>query len=482
MKAKSGFMALALLALVLSSGMALPAQDRDDTLETVKKTGRAFSKLVKSAVPAVVFIKVEKQFEQRGVYFNDPYDLFGEDMLDRFFGMRAPRGRMQPRRFLMKGQGSGFIISKDGYILTNNHVVGDADKISVKLKDGREFTAKRIGSDPGSEVALIKIDADNLPFLEAGDSDKIDIGEWVIAVGNPFGLAETVTIGVISAKGRNSLGLAEYEDFIQTDAAINPGNSGGPLLDIDGKAIGINTAIFSQSGGYSGIGFAIPINMAMAVKEQMLKNKGAVVRGFLGIKMQELTRDLAEMFGVIDAKGVLVAEVIPGSEAEKAGIKQGDIITAIDGAPVLSASDFRNRISLTPPSAELTLKVFRDRKEMAIKTRIGHEQPEPAEVAPPEDEEIRQIGLDVAPLTPEVAARLGYEGESGVVAVEVKEGSLAENAEIRPGNLIVSVNRKPVKDARDFAKAVADFGKSKLLLLLVKDAQSSRYVLLRSEQ
>ncbi|NLE65787.1 MAG: PDZ domain-containing protein, partial [Lentisphaerae bacterium] len=193
------------------------------------------------------------------------------------------------------------------------------------------------------------------------------------------------TIGVISAKGRNSLGLAEYEDFIQTDAAINPGNSGGPLLDIDGKAIGINTAIFSQSGGYSGIGFAIPINMAMAVKEQMLKNKGAVVRGFLGIKMQELTRDLAEMFGVIDAKGVLVAEVIPGSEAEKAGIKQGDIITAIDGAPVLSASDFRNRISLTPPSAELTLKVFRDRKEMAIKTRIGHEQPEPAEVAPPEN-------------------------------------------------------------------------------------------------
>lgn len=482
MKEKLGRISLALLMIVFSAGAGFGAPDKDDTRETLKKTGRAFAALVESAVPAVVFIKVEKEHENRGFYFNDPYDLFGDDMLDRFFGMRAPRGQRKPPRYMIKGQGSGFIISKDGYILTNNHVVGDADKISVKLKDGREFTAKRVGSDPGSEVALIKIDADNLPFLEPGDSDKMDIGEWVIAIGNPFGLAETVTAGIISAKGRSSLGLAEYEDFIQTDAAINPGNSGGPLLDIDGKVIGINTAIFSQAGGYTGIGFAIPINMAMAVKEKMLKNKGVVVRGFLGIQMQELTRDLAEAFGIKDANGILVAAVIPGSEAEKAGLKQGDIVTAIDGAPVLSASGFRNRISLTPPDTELTLKIIRDKKEMVVKTKVGHEQPEESETALLENRDGRQVGLAVMALTPDMAARLGYEGESGVVVMEVKDGSLAGDAGIRPGNLIVSVNRRPVGDGREFEEAMADFAKSGLALLLVKDNQSSRYILLRAEQ
>jgi len=274
------------LGLVLSLAGSVVAQSGT---QSAKELSSAFSTAAKAAMPAVVSIKVEKavqvspmEFGSAGG-FNDPYGLFDDDLLRRFFGDKLPPQQQQsPRKHLEQSLGSGFIISKDGYIITNNHVVGDVDTITVELKDGRKFeNAKLIGTDPDSEVALIKIDGGDFPVLPMGNSEKIEIGDWVIAIGNPFGLNETVTVGVISAVGRSNVHIAAYEDFIQTDAAINPGNSGGPLINLDGQVIGINTAIFSQSGGYMGISFAIPINMARAIEEQ-LKKQGRVVRGYLG--------------------------------------------------------------------------------------------------------------------------------------------------------------------------------------------------------
>jgi len=278
-----------------------------------------------------------------------------------------------PRKFQQRGQGSGFIISKDGYILINNHVVGDADLIKVKLSDGREFKAKVIGTDPQSDVAVIKIDATNLPVLRLGDSDKLEVGEWVIAIGNPFGLSQTVTVGVVSAKGRSRIGINDYEDFIQTDAAINPGNSGGPLVNIHGEAVGMNTAIFSRSGGYMGIGFAIPINMAKAIKDQLLK-KGKVTRGWLGVVIQDIDEELAKSFGLEKTEGVLIAEVSEGSPAEKAGLKQGDIILRLNGKKVDDLGELRNKIALTAPGTKVKLEVLRENKRRTIQVTIG-EQP-----------------------------------------------------------------------------------------------------------
>ena len=291
-----------------------------------------------------MFIQVEKQVPAGHMYqFNNPFDLFGDDFAERFFGVprrprpdrRAPNRNRQPM-FKQTGQGSGFIISKDGYILTNTHVVGDVDTITVRLSDGREFKAKRIGADPRTEVALIKIESEgDLPVLEIGDPEKLQIGEWVIAIGNPFGLKETLTVGVVSAKGRSNIGITDYEDFIQTDAAINPGNSGGPLLNIDGKVVGINTAIYSRSGGYMGIGFAVPIDMAMRIKDQLVTS-GRVTRGYVGVYLNpgEVTEEMAKSFGRNEAGGVLIAEVEKDGPADKAGIRSGDILTELNGVKI----------------------------------------------------------------------------------------------------------------------------------------------------
>ena len=335
------------LGTAVLGGVGLAA-DNASPVDVLEQTGKAFSHVAKTATPAVVFIRVEKVIEagmRRPHAYNDPFGFFGDDMLERFF-----RYHGQPqRRFRQEGAGSGFIITKDGYILTNSHVVGDADRIRVKLHDGREFDAKRIGSDERSEVAVIKIEADNLPTVKLGDSSALDVGEWVIAVGNPFGLTETVTAGIVSALGRNNIGIADYENFIQTDAAINPGNSGGPLLNIKGEVIGINTAIYSQSGGYMGVGFAIPINMAASIKEQLVKS-GKVTRGYLGVYLQAVTPDLAETFDLKeDVSGILVADVEDDSAAEDAGLQQGDVIIGLNGRDVDDIGRFRNEVSSFPP-------------------------------------------------------------------------------------------------------------------------------------
>ncbi len=457
------------------------AKTLDPDIILLDRTAKAFAKVVQKARPAVVFIKVEKTIESRGnqgpFNFMEPFDFFNDPFFERFFGPRYHRPQPK-RKFKQRGQGSGFIVDKRGYILTNNHVVGDADLIEVKLFDGREFKAKVVGTDPQSDVAVIKIDADgDLPVLPLGDSDKAEVGEWVIAVGNPFGLSETVTVGVVSAKGRNRIGINDYEDFIQTDAAINPGNSGGPLINIRGEAIGMNTAIFSRSGGYMGIGFAIPINMAKAVMKQLIE-KGKVVRGWLGVVIQEIDEDLAKSFGLKKPEGVLVAEVSEDSPAKRGGLKQGDIILQLNGQKVKDAGELRNKIALTPPGTKVRLLVLRDGEKKLLVVKIG-EKPGETTIAGVRKGILKKLGLSLQDLTPELAEQFGYKEGQGVLVSEVEPGSPAESVGIRAGYLIEEVNRIRVKTVAQCMNALS---KSKhRVLLRLTDGQITRYVVIRLE-
>ncbi|WP_456432141.1 DegQ family serine endoprotease [Thermosulfuriphilus sp.] len=454
----------------------IEAQSRD--IQVLQQISRAFAAVVHKAAPAVVFVQVERIVEQRGPAFGpepfpfeDPFHFFGPDFFERFFGQRFPR------KFRQMGAGSGFIVSPDGYILTNNHVVGKADKITVKLADGRQFRAKVVGTDPQSDIAVIKIDADNLPILPLGDSDKIEVGEWVLAIGNPFGLTQTVTVGIVSAKGRSGIGITDYEDFIQTDAAINPGNSGGPLVNLKGEAIGINTAIFSRSGGYMGIGFAIPANMARIIMDQLIKT-GKVTRGWLGIVIQDLNEDLARSFGLKEPEGALVTEVAKESPAAKAGLKSGDVIVSFNGRKVKNVAELRNQVALTSPGTKATITVIRDGRLRKLRVVIG-EQPKRFGF-PTRNELLEKLGFSVRNLTPDLAKELGYKPGQGVVVDEVLPGSPAALAGIRPGHLIEEVNRKKVHNLKEFLEALSA-GRSNQILLLVRDHGYSRYVLLRLE-
>ena len=392
--------------------------------QAAKELSKAFSAAAKAAMPAVVSIKVEKTVTGPvmgfgGPGFNDPLDQFPEEFRRRFFGRRGPQ-QQTPRKYHQEGQGSGFIISEDGYILTNNHVVGDVDKITVELKDGRTFTnAKLIGTDPDSEVALIKIEGDKFPVLPMGDSSKIEIGDWVIAIGNPFGLSETVTVGVISAVGRNNMHITKYEDFIQTDAAINPGNSGGPLINLDGQVIGINTAIVSESGGYMGIGFAIPINMARSIGEQ-LKTDGKVSRGFLGLGAQDVDADAAGLLDLKDATGIVIAEIVSGSPADKAGLKVNDVILAINGKKIQSYDAFRNEVAMLSPGSKVRLEISRGGKTRELTATLGERPDETtAQKEPPASESQRALGLEVQDLTEDLAEQLQLKAGEGVIVTAV---------------------------------------------------------------
>jgi len=475
-------LAAALIAAVVCWTNTDTVAEKQGPPAILEQTGSAFAQIAEKATPAVVFIKAERTIEvgmpAQPFSYNDPFGFFGDDFLDRFFrgyghGVPQPRSR----KYKQRGQGSGFIITKDGYILTNHHVVGDADKITVKLQDGRELDAEKVGTDAKSEVAVIKIKAENLPYLEMGDSSKIRVGEWAIAIGNPFGLTATVTGGLISAKGRSGMGIADYENFIQTDAAINPGNSGGPLLNIHGQVIGINTAIYSKSGGYMGIGFAIPINMAKSIKDQLV-NDGKVTRGYLGVAIQELTRDLAESFGLKDGKGILVADVTEDSAAEKAGLKQGDIILEMDGKPTGNVGDFRNKVASNPPGTKLTLTVFRNGKEKKIDVKTG-ELPDDMEAAGSSSEIAEKLGFSVQDLTADAAKKYGHEMGAGVLVSTVEPNGVAWQAGMRPGILITSVNREPVNSVNDFMKALSKA--KEIVLLRITDGNYSQFVVLRFE-
>lgn len=449
--------------------------------EILQKTSQAFTSVVKKATPAVVHVRVEKTVGAKNYNFQGE-EFFNNPFFKRFFGPEFHRQMpQQPQKRKQRGQGSGFIISKDGYILTNNHVVADADTITVTLSDKTRKEAELIGSDPQSDVALIKIDNGNdLPVLPMGDSDALDVGEWVIAIGNPFGLDQTVTVGVVSAKGRSRVGINEYENFIQTDAAINPGNSGGPMLNINGEVVGINSALFSRTGGYMGIGFAIPINMVKTINDQ-LKKHGEVVRGWLGVAIQDVDENLAKSFNLEKAHGILVSEVQKDSPAEEAGLKQGDIIVELNGIKMQDVNDLRNRIALIIPDTKAELTIIRNGREKAIDVTIGEQPDDFGRAAQPAGDFSEGFGLSFQELTPELAEQLGYEGETGVVVGDVEPDSPAASAGLKPGHLIQEVNRQRVENLQDVKAVIKQSANSKRMLLRVKSDRFSQYVVLVAE-
>jgi serine protease Do len=472
---KSGLVILSVWFLACTLLLPGGTQAQTPATSTARELSNAFRSVARQTVPAVVFITAEKTVESRNPSArNNPFERFGEDFFERFFRWGLPEGQ-QPRE-RQQGAGSGFIISQDGLILTNHHVVGEADRVIVKLNDGREFTAKTIGTDPPSDVAVIKIDAKDLPVLLLGDSDTMEVGDWVIAAGNPFGLTESITVGVISAKGRSRLGIADFEDFIQTDAAINPGNSGGPLINLQGEAIGVNTAIASRSGGYMGIGFAIPSNMVKAVKDQLVTS-GKVVRGYLGVRIQELTKALAQSLRIDTTEGILVADVSKGSPAAQAGLKRGDVILAFNGRPTHDPGQLRNLAAMTAPSTKVPLQILRNNKKQEITVELGELPREQTaartgeEAQPP-----AQLGFNVQNLTPELAKQLGSDDTKGVVVAQIDPRSEAYQAGIRRGMVIREVNHQEVNNTQDFRQAVQKAEQDKQLLMLVQSQQATMYI------
>ena len=482
---KTGF---ACLLLVLVSFITIPAYALDDGVENLRRTGKAFASVARQVSPSVVFIQVEGKASATSITqlpspFGDQWP-FGDDFFKRFFGdefpgsPRSDRPQGERRSF---GQGSGFVfLSKDGllsdkvYILTNNHVVENAEKIRVQFQDGSEYSAKITGRDPQSDVAVIEIKAGGLPALTLADSSELEVGEWVVAIGNPFGLSHTLTVGVVSATGRTSVGINDYEDFIQTDAAINPGNSGGPLANLDGNVVGMNTAIFSRSGGYMGIGFAIPSNLLKAIANQLI-GQGEVTRGYLGIVIQQLTPELAQSFNIESGQGILVAQVSEDSPAQKAGLHQGDVIIAFAGEPVKDLGGFRNRVSLTPPGMQEQLTILRDGKRKILNVTIGKlSQDKPIVQGPAQSAE--EIGLTVQTLTRQLAEQFDAEPGEGVVVTQVRPGSISARAGIEAGAVILQVNRKAVKSADEFQRAVEESIRGKRVLLLIRQGGMQRYV------
>jgi serine protease Do len=464
-----------LTCMIVIATPVMAAKNGD--IEQLRMMSRGFSKVAEEATPAVVFIRAEVKSQGPGYGENgEQLDAFSQEFFRRFFGGQG--GMMPDQQHPPFSHGSGFIVSKDGYILTNNHIVGNAQNIEVRLHDGRKLDATLVGTDPQTDVAVIKIDADDLPFLQLANSDATEVGEWAIAIGSPFGLDATVTVGVISAKGRNELHITDLEDFIQTDAAINPGNSGGPLLDLDGHVVGVNTAIVTGSGGYMGIGFAIPSNMAQRVMDQLIKD-GAVTRGFLGVTMQPVDSDLATAFGLDKPTGALVTEVMADSPAAIAGIQQEDIILEFNGQKVDSINGLRNQVSMIEPGSKVNITVHRNGRKLKKTVTI---KPHPDAAAGP-GTLAHTLGLEVDPLDEKLAQQLNYQNEAGVVVKRVETGSPAAKVGIKPGALIVRVNRTPVTTPDEFYNALEEAAKiSDRVLLLVRQGQAMRFVSLKLDK
>ena len=382
---------------------------------------------------------------------------------------------LAPRR--ERSLGSGVIVTPDGYVLTNNHVVEGAQDIRVALADRREFKVQVVGTDPHTDVAVLKLPGSSFPVVAVGDSNRVVLAEVVLALGNPFGLAQTVTMGIVSAVGRANVGIADYEDFIQTDAAINPGNSGGALVNARGELIGINTAIFTESGGYMGIGFAVPINMARQVMDHLVRH-GRVVRGYLGLAVQDLTPAVARGLGFPAVHGILVGDTIADGPAARAGIERGDVISAIDGKPVDDAGHFRNLVASTAPGARVRLTIVRDGRQQTVEVTVRELPERRAVSAAPGPLRPDPLGVSLSDMTPELARRLRLAPETqGAVIAEAIAGGAAAEAGLRPGDVIQEVNRRPVRSARDFAQAVEQ-GNTRDLVLLVNRAGSTAYVVI----
>ena len=444
----------------------LPGENSPATVKVVSRseasTGRGYASVVKGVLPAVVNISSSKvvKTDARAMQGVDPFfrQFFGDDFGRKF---DVPQERRE------KALGSGVIVSPEGYILTNNHVVDGATEVTVTLHDKREFKARVVGTDPRTDIAVLKIEGSNFPVLALADSSKVEAGDVVLAVGNPFGVGQTVTMGIVSATGRGGLGIEQVEDFIQTDAPINPGNSGGALVDDEGHLIGINTAIVGNSGGSQGIGFAVPINMARHDMDEILKH-GKVERAYLGILPQDVTPAMAKAFHTDASKGALVGDVTPNSPASRANLKNGDIILEINGQPVDDANQLRLKIGNLEPNANVNLKVLRDGKTQDVAVQLGEFPSKEERASAGEHSESGLEGVSVSNLTSETAQELKLpESTKGVVVDEVSPASRAADAGLQSGDVIQEVNHQAVKTVKDFRQAVSTSKKDAPVLLLV---------------
>jgi serine protease Do len=465
------FVAIALAVALIGGGYALgrdaqrpDAHATDTAIGSRSQNGAlpSFADLAAHVAPAVVNIKVTSVAKTD---FSD--QLFGEDL--PFPGFRSPAPR-QPEQFKRQGTGSGFIIRKDGLILTNNHVVENAQEITVTLSDKQQYKAKILGRDPKTDLAVIKIDAKtSLPAATLGNSEALRVGDWVMAIGNPFGLSNTVTTGIVSAKGR-MIGAGPYDDFIQTDASINPGNSGGPLFNLAGEVVGINTAIFSQSGGNIGIGFAVPVNLVKNLVPE-LETKGTVTRGWLGVSVQPVTSDLARSFGLDKERGALVGDVVGQGPAEKAGIKRGDVIVSYDGKKIDESVTLPALVASTPVGKTVPVEVIRDGKMSTINVAVGKLNDPMAQADAKQEKS--QWGLAMQNIRPEERRQMGLTGNDGVLVTSVIPGSPAADANVQAGDVIVQVNQVAVASVEAVKAEVAKVKADKPLLLLLRRADGS---------
>lgn len=449
----------------------------------------AFNSVAEKITPSVVSISTFKKAKPiKGLgkgnnQLNDPFfnhfkEFFGEDFLERF-----PQGGQGGQEAPQQGMGTGVIVDPRGYILTNNHVIGEADEVEVTMKgESKKLKAEIIGKDPKSDLAVVKIQpTEKLVVASLGDSSNLRIGDWVVAAGNPFGLDNTITAGIVSAKGRSLGNIGQYEDFIQTDAAINPGNSGGPLCDLNGDVVGINTAIFTRSGGYMGVGFAIPSNMVKSVMESLI-SKGKVVRGWLGVGIQNLSEDLASSLNYKNTEGALVGQIQNDSPAEKAGIQQEDIITSFNGEKVKDMNQLRNKVADTPPGTQAEVVIFRNGKEMTIPVKIEELTSQSIEEEEVDEVEETVAGISVDTITAEIADKLRIKKNKGVIVTNVAPNSIAQQAGIQPRDVIVSINGKPVNKKSEFYAMLTKEALKKGVRLLVGTQNMERFVFLKSEE
>ncbi len=448
----------AILILFVSSIFAQP-DPIQQAIARLDEQSKVFASVAYKVTPAVVHVSVTKKVATR-----DPMqDFFGDEFFRRFFEdnprFRSPNPDQEgtPQQ---RGLGSGMIVDATrGYILSNNHVVKDADEVIVKLADRREFKAKVIGADEKTDIAVIQIDAPNLVQAPLGNSDDVMVGQWVLAIGNPFGLTQTVTAGIISAKGRANVGIVEYEDFIQTDAAINPGNSGGPLVNLRGEIIGVNTAIASQTGGNMGIGFAVPINMARNIMEQLISN-GKVRRGWLGVRLQEVTPEIAQAFKLRQNQGVLISEIIKDSPADRAGLKEGDVIIAFDGSAAITIHQLRNQVATTPIGKRIRLEIIRDGRNISLDIVLGDLEKAQQSLESEDidiegqSEVLEDLGIVLREITPELVSQYRLRIKSGVVITEVKPNSIARRQGISEGSVIQQINQINIRNLSDVRAAL----------------------------
>ncbi|MBK8231607.1 MAG: DegQ family serine endoprotease [Candidatus Eisenbacteria bacterium] len=452
------------------------AESAQEGIQSLRNQSRAFVEIAKEILPAVVSINSVKTVKATGNERNGRF--FGDDFFNRFFD--------QPPSFSQRGSGSGVIVDRNGYILTNNHVVANADELEVVLRDGRTFKASLIGRDEKSDVAVIKIDASELTAAEIGDSDHLEVGEWVLACGNPFQLSSTVTAGIVSAIGRTDVGLTDYEDFIQTDAAINPGNSGGALVNLDGQVVGINTAIATRTGGYQGVGFAIPINMAKQIMDSLIRD-GKVVRGWMGVNIQDLNDAMTEYYGLDRPSGALVGNTTEDSPAERAGLKQGDLILEIDGEPVKNVKELRLRIAALSPGTDVRLGIMRERSRKTVTVRLaefpGSEETggrQPAEEEEPNSIRPNDLGLALEDITQRWRRELDLPSTTeGAIIADIDPSGPAANAGFRPGDIVIKVGDQQIATALDVEKALRTVGKGKPVLFLIERDGSEIFLALR---